>query len=555
MGRGSRFGAIGVCLLASALLLVACGRSNKRGNGSSATTGGAGPSAGAGGQAGESAATCEPDAQLSPSRVLLLSDQQFRNAVRDLFGVDVLLAAAAPDAEGSSRPNTLEEASIQTVELAKQYHVAAGQIAAQLEPCGKADVSAECMRQFLSDKLERAWRRPVEPEELASIMRLFDAGLKVSPEAAVSVAVRAVLESGSFLYRTELGAAARDDSGAVTLTPYELAAAIGFTFLDSVPDDELWAKAVDGSLTDPDVLAAEAGRLLELPAVRDNLRKKVSSYLGLEELRRAHTKDVLAFPDYSDAVQSGLYEGSQLFLDELLWHGNFSQLFTSRRLYVNEAVASFYGIPNVQGAAYTALDFDGDERRAGLLSQPAFLAANNPRRKTEDISHRGAFVLNAFLCPEATLPPHPTSDTVLGPGSVQAEWRAMNEIATCGACHKLFDPFGFAMEKYDAVGRYRTVDETGAAIDSTALLRDVGPDIDGAVADINEVATKLAQSRRAADCAAIRLTSYALDHLLRPDHVPCALMPLQDELATSGSFSALFKALITSPAFLTREAP
>ena len=558
MGRGSRLGTIGACLLAGALALVACGRSSKHGNSSTATTGGEGTSAGAnaGGQGGApTTVSCEPDAQLSPSRVLLLSDRQFRNAVRDLFGVDVLLTAAAPDAEGSTWPGALEEASVHTVELAKQYHLAAGQVAGQLEPCGKAAVDAECMRQFLSDTLERAWRRPVEPEELASIMSLFDAGLKVSPKAAVSVAVRAVLESGSFLYRTELGAAARADAGAVTLTPYELAAAIGFTFLDSVPDDELWAKAVDGSLTDPDVLAAEADRLLALPAVRDNLRKKVSSYLGLEELRRAHTKDVLVFPDYSEEVQSGLYEGSQLFLDELLWHGNFSELFTTRRLYANEAVAAFYGIPNVRGAAYAALDFDGDERRAGLLSQPAFLAATNLRRNSEDISHRGAFVLNAFLCPPTLPPAHATSDTVLGPGSVQQEWRNLNENVTCSSCHGLFDPFGFAMEKYDAVGRYRTVDETGVPIDASATIRDVGPDFDGAVADINEVAAKLSQGRRAADCAAIRLTSYALDHLLSPEHLPCALTPLQNELATSGSFSELFKALVTSPAFLTREAP
>lgn len=475
--------------------------------------------------------------------------------MRDLFGVDVTLNAAAPEAEGNASPSALEQATILTAELAKQYHLAAGEVARQLNPCGEAPVDAECMRQFLSEKLERAWRRPVAPEELASIMSLFDAGMKVSPEAAVSVTASAILESGSFLYRTELGAAAPAAAGPITLTPYELAAAIGFTFLDSLPDDELWAKAVDGSLSQPAVLAAEADRLLELPAVRDNLRKKVSSYLGLEELRRPNNKDPQVFPDYSADVQSGLYEGSQLFLDELLWHGNFSELFTTRRLYANEAVANFYGIPNVQGTAYAALDFDGDERRAGLLSQPAFLAATNLRRRTEDISHRGAFVLSAFLCPPTLPAPHPSSDLLVGSGSVQQQWRAINETATCAACHGLFDPYGFAMQKYDAVGRYRTVDETGAPIDSSAVVRDVGQDFDGAVADINEVAAKLSQGRRASDCAAVRLTSYALDHALTPEHLPCSLTPLQDELASSGSFPALFKALVTSSAFLTREAP
>lgn len=523
-----------------------------------ASGGAAGANAGTGGEGGASAApsACAPEASLAPTRVLLLSDQQFKNAVRDLFGVDVTLAAAAPAAAGSPQPSALERATITTAALAQQYRLAARQVAQGIEPCGA--LSAACIQEFLAEKLPQAWRRPVEPAELASILALFEAGLKVSAEAALEVVMSAVLESGSFLYRTELGEPAAPGAATTTLTRYELAAAIGFAYLDSIPDSELWATAVDGSLTQPEVLAAQADRLLALPRVRDNLRRKVSSYLGLEELSDVaptQGKAPEVFPGYSANVRRGLYEGSQQFLDELLWQGRFGELFSSKRLYLNREIAAFYGIPGVQGDALRAVDFDADQRGAGILTQPAFLSATNHHQGTDDISHRGAFVWETFTCPEAEPPPHAVSgdDLVLGPGSSQMQWRDLNSQPACEACHGLFDPYGFALQAYDAVGRYRTADETGAPIDTTATVRGFGPELDGPIQDINDVAAQLAAGRRASDCAALKLTSYTLDHAVPRLDMPCAVTAAQDELATNGTFSGLFKAIITSPGFLIRE--
>jgi Protein of unknown function (DUF1592)/Protein of unknown function (DUF1588)/Protein of unknown function (DUF1595)/Protein of unknown function (DUF1587) len=562
MGRGVRINPTWACVFSAALALTACGRSQRNPHGGRPAAGGAagiaGDESGDEGGVGGTVATdqCEPDAALAPARVLLLTDSQFQNAVHDLFGVDVTLSLAAP--ENLEGPLAPEEATVMTREQALRYHVAAKQVAQAIKPCGDAAVDATCMLHFLREKMPRAWRRPISVDEATSVVRLFEAGKPLGTEAAVEVVVSALLESGSFLYRTELGKADAAPGAQVTLTPFELATAIGFAYLDSIPDDSLWAKAVDGSLASPEVLAAEADRLLELPAVRDNLRRKVSSYLGLEALRSSYaTKDPLVFPGYSEGVRDGLYAGAQDLLDELVWHGRFNDLFSSSRLYANQDVAAFYGIPGVQGDALVAVDFEADRRQAGILSHPAWLAANSHRATGDDISHRGVSVLEAFTCTLVPRkpPPHPSQgqDTILGPGSIQQQWRDLDSQAVCAGCHQLFDPFGFALEGYDAVGRYRTLDETGAPIDTSATVRQAGTDLDGDVNDINDVAAKLAGGRRASDCGALRLTSLTLDRSREPAPAPCAMHAIQDALESKGSFTALFKAIVTSPAFLIRE--
>ena len=553
------------CVFAATLALVACGRSQRNPHDGATDAGaGAGAAGAATGQGGggntKPTDDCEPDAALAPARVLLLSDTQFQNAVHDLFGVDVLLGATAPETPENQPLFAVETATVMTREQAMRYHVAAKQVAQAIKPCGDAPVDATCMLQFLKEKMPRAWRRPINVDEATSVVRLFEAGKPLSTQAAVEVVVSALLESGSFLYRTELGKTDAAPGAPVTLTPFELATAIGFAYLDSIPDDQLWAKAVDGSLASPEVLAAEADRLLELPAVRDNLRKKVSSYLGLEALRSSAAyaaKDPKVFPGYTAAVRDGLYAGAQDSLDELIWHGRFNDLFSSTPLYVNQAVAGFYDIPDVQGDTLVAVDFEADHRQAGLLTHPAWLAATSHRATGDDISHRGLVVQEAFACVNIPFPPggHPSQgeDTILGPGSIQKQWRDLNNQPTCGACHRLFDPFGFTLEGYDAVGRYRTLDETGAPIDTSATVQYAGPDLDGDVKDINDVAAKLGRGRGASDCGAFRLTSLTLDYVRTSPPLPCAMHTIQDALSANGSFTALFKAIITSPAFLIRD--
>src|SRR5262245_32291114 len=239
----------------------------------------------------QSAAPCTSVASFGAARITLLTDEQYVNIANDVFGVTLKPTITAPQST-TGVYGMAENAVVQTTTLQAYLH-AADQIADSIQPCSGRPVDAKCMEQYLRLKLPLAWRRPVTDEEIARLMPVFNGGLPSGASRAVELTMEAALAAPSFLYRTELG---RDPqaNGSVPLTPFELASALSFALFNSVPDAELWAKAQDGSLVQPDVLKAEVTRLVALPTVRANLKKKVSYYLNFEQVRFV-TKDPALF--------------------------------------------------------------------------------------------------------------------------------------------------------------------------------------------------------------------------------------------------------------------
>ena len=137
------------------------------------------------------------------------------------------------------------------------------------------------MQAFITTKIARAWRRPVSPAEVAALVKIFTDAQPDGAGRGFHLVMEAALQAPSFLYRTELGTGAAGASAPLQLTPHELASALSFLFLESAPDDALWARAQDGTLNDPAVLAAEVDRLMKLPAAQANLTQKASYWLGL----------------------------------------------------------------------------------------------------------------------------------------------------------------------------------------------------------------------------------------------------------------------------------
>jgi hypothetical protein len=362
----------------------------------------------------------------------------------------------------------------------------------------------------------------------------------------------------AFLYRSELGTDAATATGKVQLTPYELAASVSFAAFNSAPDPELWSKAQDGTLTQPAVLSAQVARLMALPRVQDNLLKKVSYYLDFEALPFI-SKDAQAFPGFS-ALQGTLYQSSQLFLKDIVWGGHFSDLFSSRKIYANDAMAAAFGLPAVVGSSLQAITTSGAAYSAGLLTQPALLAASNRNAVGDDVVHRGLWIHDNLLCAPALPPPPGNAAAVAAMITGSSREQAMTRDTGCGrACHGQFDAFGLVTLNYDGIGRYRTTDPTstppGAPIDTTASV--VGGILEGStdtvmLTDVNDLAQRLAQGRQVSDCTVEHLATYTLDHSPSVEH-SCELNTLMDRFRQSGSFSELFTAILTSPAFLTRD--
>lgn len=510
------------------------------------------------------APTCRPSASFAPARLTLISDAQYVNIVRDVFGVT--LTGDVTTVASTSGKYPLNEAALVDDATATAYLRAADRVAALLTPCGANAVTATCMQQFLRQKLPLAWRRPVTDAEIVGVpasngqpaqlglMDLFNAGLPDGTDRAVALVMEAALGSSSFLYRAEFGGDASAAQGAVALTPYELASALSFGLLDSVPDSELMARAADGTLVQPTVLSTQLDRLLALPAVQAHLQKKVSYYAGFEKIPFA-VKDPTAFAEFSPTLRTALYDSAQGLLNDVVWKGTFPELFTTRRIYANQTMASVYGLPSVTGTQLAPVEPQGAGYNAGILTHPAFLAATNQHVASDDIVHRGLWIWSNLVCGNVLGAPPADATAVFSTLTGTEREKALKRDAlSCGGCHRYFDPLGLVTENYDPIGRYRATspEQPGVAIDTTATLVGLGAGIDGTVADATDVSQRLLGSRRAADCAAQVLSQYLMDHNPAVEN-SCELQKLKDGFSKDGSFTGLFKGLFTSPAFLTRD--
>lgn len=555
----TQFGASCFAILAS-LGLAACsgqigddvagGSSNDPNNPNSTGTGG--PQV-----IGPSGELCKPNASLAHARISVISDQQYINVARDVFGVK-LTGDVSTVQSANGEYNVSESTSISSQSVAQSYLGAADRVVADpnFKPCGGAitAVTAACMPTWLKAKLPLAWRRPVTDDEVAKLMAVFTLGLDDSPSRAVQMTMEAALSSPNFLYREELGDQPTGPAGGSSkLSAFELASAVSFALANSSPDATLWAKAVDGSITQPAVLTTEVARLMDLQATKDNLQKKVSYYLNFEKIAVV-SKDPVLFPEFG-GIKDTLYQSGQMFLNDVLWKGKFEDLLTSRRMYANQAMAKIYGLPGVTSTSLVPVDTTGDAYNAGVLTQPLLLATANKHVGDDDIVHRGLYLYYNFACGVTLADPPADAASVFATlmGTPHQKAILRDNIAACGACHAAFDPFGLVTENYDPIGRYRTADpDLGGPIDTSTTIKKVGEDINGPVSGVTEMAQKLKDGRRASDCAATILTKFTLDHNADVEN-SCEIQAAKQSFHTSGSFPELFKAILTSPAFLTRD--
>ena len=526
------------------------------GTGGTCGSGAGGSSTGAG---GSMAMPCAPNAPLAPARVWQLSDQEYVTVVRQIFGVS-LSDAEAPKAERSAQPGEYANFSeARTVDFnaanayARAAEIVATRVAADL-PCAPPDDA--CVEAYLRRTVPRAYRRAITDADVANLMSLYR-GAAATDGAAVGagLALQAVLMSPFFLYRTEVGTNAAGASSPVSLTPHELASALSFMFLDSAPDDALWCAAESGALASPSELAAQVDRLLALPGARQNLARTVSYWLGLEA--PSTPKNHFVFPVYTPELAVDLDKSVKAFLDDVLWNGHLTDLFTSSTVFVNAQLSSVYSIMGGLDTTLVPIQTHVPERSAGLLTQPGMLMATNRGAALGDVVHRGLFVYRALLCGSdaGNLPPPPADEAAVAATMTGTEREKAGKRAamTCGACHSLVDPLGLLFERYDAIGRYSATAElvpdaqapggyawstSPTPIDTSAVLSpSLGADLAGPVADVARLASKLvASKKRVAYCAARYVGQYSVGHDTKDS---CTTKAAGDVFLQSESFADL----------------
>lgn len=460
-----------------------------------------------------------PSGPSLPVRVQRVTDAQYSNAVRDLFG-DV--AFPAPRSPGTAPDQFIYEdvLAIDAPALA-QYQTAAQVVAEGVaaDParvgCGAGD--EYCLRGRIDELAVRAFRRPIDAAEHDQLAAVYAQGAAGGgPGAGFGLVVEAVLQAPSFVYRTELGLPPGGAPGSeVELTSYELAAELAALLLNSIPDEPLWRAAGDRSLLDPAVLADQVDRLLGTQRVRSHLVDVVLDWLGVPAILSVN-KDPARFPELTPELRASMYGETREFVADVLWHhgGNLRTLLTSNETYIDAQLATLYDVRHVTATELTRVSLD-PRRRAGILTHASVLT-QLASAQSESIVQRGLFVERKLLCaPEPGRPPAAAVAAVAEQTSQLSEaqfsvFRTTNEY--CAGCHGAIDPPGRALHHYDGLGRWRAADLAGADVDARAsvVVDDRVRPIDGAV----QLAVALAGSEQVARCVVGQLAHHALGRIV-----------------------------------------
>jgi hypothetical protein len=502
----------------------------------------------------------------SPGRAPLrrLSNAEYRNTVTDLFGavpaVTALVAAATRDFP--SEPESLgfrNSADYLVVPSlgAQKYLDAAEQLAetaaaspALLTCTGAAD--AKCAATFIRSFGKRAFRRPLTAADAAPYEALYGKAIAAGYDFKTGVEwiVFAMLQSQHFLYRVELGAAA--SATYAKPTPYEMAGRLSYLYWQSMPDSALFAAADAGQLETPAQIEAQARRLLADPRA-DRLLEYFDQWLDLDTMPEL-TRDPKVYPGLDPQLPQLLQQETHAFVSSLLASptGNLEQLFTAPFTFMNGPLAKHYQVAGPTGSAFQRVELPG---RSGILTQGMLLAHDKATRTS--IVRRGLKIRLDLLCQTVPAPPPDVNvelDAIAGNLTQRQRLEQHRKVASCAACHNLMDPVGVVFEGFDAVGRARTTDETGAPVETASEL-DLTNDADGPVASPAQLGMRLANSDQVRQCYATQAFRFFYGREVEAADTCSMARLLTDFKARSYNLSDLLVALARTDAFLYRPLP
>ena len=412
---------------------------------------------------------------------------------------------------------------------------------------------AACARDIFSTLARRAYRRPVTERDLAVLLEFYEQGRAEGGfEAGVELGLRRLLASPDFLFRV-----AREPDGAAPGTPYrvpdlELASRLSFFLWSSIPDDELLDLAEAGTLHRPEVLEAQVHRMLADPRADALVENFAGQWLYLRNVR-ALTPDEDRFPDFGEALRRSFQRETELFFASVLREDrSVLDFLTADYTFVNERLARHYGMPNVYGSHFRRVSLPDSSRR-GLLGHGSILAATAYPTRTSPVL-RGKWVLENLLGTPPPLPPPdvPSLEETTSDGAAVSMREAMEQHRSnpvCASCHRLMDPPGFALEQFDAVGRYRTRNEANAPIDASGVLPD-GTAFEGA-SGLREAL--LGRPDLFVTTLTEKLLIYALGRGVEHHDAPAIRAITREAAADGNRFSSLILGVVKSPPFQMRR--
>jgi mono/diheme cytochrome c family protein len=409
-----------------------------------------------------------------------------------------------------------------------------------------------CAERTLLTFLRRAYRRPVTDADLEIPLKFYrDARVDGGFDTGIEMALRAILVNPQFLFRME-----RDAPGAAPRTAYrvsdvELASRLSFFLWSSTPDDELLDLASREKLKEPAVLEKQVRRMLADRRSEVLWTNFAAQWLYLRNLASVNP-DPRLFPDFDENLRQALLRETELFLESIVREDrSVLDLLRAKYTFVNERLAKHYGIPHVYGSHFRRIALGPDSARGGLLSQGSILTVTSYANRTSPVI-RGKWVLTNLLGtppapPPAEVPPLKEITTTEKPLTMRERVAQHRANPACASCHNVMDPVGFALENYDAVGRWRTA-EAGTPVDASGSLPS-GASFDGA-AELQQAL--LSRPELFVSTMVEKLLTYALGRGLEYYDAPAVRKAVREAGQDDFRFSSVIVGIVNSETFQKR---
>ncbi|MCU0757719.1 MAG: DUF1592 domain-containing protein [Steroidobacteraceae bacterium] len=514
-------------------------------------------------------ATAEPPSPAQPPTLRRLTEQQYRNTIRDVFGPGIVVVGrfdpisreggllAVGAAQASITPSGFER-------LGKIAESIAGQVVATgnrdyLLPCQPADAAAAdpgCARRILSTTGRLLYRRALTEAELGRLLALSE---KVSTtlgsfHEGIAFALTAMLQSPEFLFVADAAEPDPAQPGKLRLSALSKASRLSFFLWNSSPDEALLAAAESGALHTPEGLGEQVQRLLGSPRLEDGVRALFSDMLSLENFDTLQ-KDATIYPKFGLEVTDDAREQLlRTLVDHLVVRdADYRQLYTTRRTFVSGPLGMIYQVPVDDPNGWTAVELPRESPYHGIVTLPGFSALHSHAGRSSP-TLRGRAVRELVMCQRIPDPPASVDFSQFNHASQQKVSTARERLTihntekTCASCHALVDPIGLALEHFDGAAQFRTI-ENDALIDTRG-------DLDGVkFEDAAGLGEALAKSPAVTNCLVNRAFAYSRGRAAGKGDNDL-LQWLHERFAADGyRLRGLLESIATSEAFFAVSPP
>jgi len=421
---------------------------------------------------------------------------------------------------------------------------------------GRDATESSCAMQIVSTLANEAFRGFVDDADTALLMRMYETGhARGGFEQGIGFALSGILAHPKFLYRIEPVPQGLLPGVSHVLSSLELASRLSFFLWSSVPDAQLLEIAADDGLQDPDILAAQVLRMLQDPRARNLADNFAYQWLGLGELE-SFTPDGVLFRDVDRGIRSDVTQETLRFVQSIFdADRSVLDLLTASHTYLNESLALHYGINDVRGSAFRRVEL-ADERRWGLLGKGAVLMVSSYPNRTSPVL-RGTWLLEKIMgTPPAAPPPDVEGFVEVEVGqeftTVRERLETHRSNPSCNGCHGVIDPLGFALENFDATGRWQDIDRMARTpVDASGVMAD-GTVVDGPVA---LRAAILARPDQFVQTFAEKLMTFALGRGVEYRDMPTIRRIVREAAQDDYRFSTLVSLIVASEQFRMRSTP